>query len=218
MKKVIITLSIAILAACCGQKSTVKSKKKSSRKKSKISVDYANTITSSEMKKDLYIYASDEFEGRDTGEPGQKKAVNFLKNEYLKMNIPSAYGSENYYQNIPADYFEGHAKNDSENVLAYIEGSEKPNEILILSAHLDHVGQHDGKIYNGADDDGSGTVALLEIAEAFHKAKQEGNGPKRSILILHVTGEEKGLFGSRYYSENPVFPLKNTIALSLIHI
>ena len=128
------------------------------------------------------------------------------------MNIPSAYGTDNYFQNIPVEYFEGHAKNDSENVLAFIKGTEKPEEILVLSAHLDHVGQHDGKIYNGADDDGSGTVALLEIAEAFYTAKQEGHGPKRSILILHVTGEEKGLFGSRYYSENPVFPLENTVA------
>jgi Zn-dependent M28 family amino/carboxypeptidase len=164
------------------------------------------------MKTDLYIYASDEFEGRDTGEPGQKKAVEFLKKEYQKMGIPSAYGTDNYFQKIPVAYFEGKSKNDSENVLAFIEGSEKPEEILVLSAHLDHIGKHDGKIYSGADDDGSGTVALLELAEAFHKAKTDGKGPKRSILILHVTGEEKGLFGSRYYAENPVFSLKNTIA------
>jgi Zn-dependent M28 family amino/carboxypeptidase len=69
-----------------------------------------------------------------------------------------------------------------------------------------------GLLYNGADDDGSGTVALLEIAQAFQKAKKEGHGPKRSILILHVTGEEHGLHGSRYYSENPLFPLANTVA------
>ena len=68
-----------------------------------------------------------------------------------------------------------------------------------------------GEVYNGADDDGSGTVALLEIAQAFKMAKKEGNGPKRSILFLHVTGEEHGLHGSRYYSENPLFPLKNTV-------
>lgn len=69
----------------------------------------------------------------------------------------------------------------------------------------------DGKIYNGADDDGSGTVALLEIAQAFKKAADKGQGPKRSIVFLHVTGEEKGLLGSKYYSENPIYPLANTV-------
>jgi len=100
---------------------------------------------------------------------------------------------------------------DSENVLAFIKGSEKPDEIIIISAHLDHEGIKDGQIYNGADDDGSGTVAILEIAEAFKKAADAGKGPKRSVLFLHVTGEEKGLLGSKYYSENPIFPLKNTV-------
>ena len=69
-----------------------------------------------------------------------------------------------------------------------------------------------GQIYNGADDDGSGTVAVLEIAQAFKEAAEDGNGPKRSILFLHVTAEEKGLLGSRYYAENPIFPMANTIA------
>jgi Zn-dependent M28 family amino/carboxypeptidase len=73
------------------------------------------------------------------------------------------------------------------------------------------VGIKNGEVYNGADDDGSGTVALLEISKAFQKAKREGHDPKRSILFLHVTGEEHGLLGSSYYSENPLFPMKNTI-------
>ena len=77
---------------------------------------------------------------------------------------------------------------------------------------MDHIGiDSNGEVFNGADDDGSGTVAILEIAEAFKKASDEGNGPKRSILFLHVTGEEKGLLGSRYYTENPVFPLESTV-------
>tara|TARA_B110001454_G_scaffold211235_1_gene226662 strand:- start:119 stop:1150 length:1032 start_codon:yes stop_codon:yes gene_type:complete len=211
MKNLLWALPAVFIIACSSQKEPSLTESKKTITNS-LSSKYANTITASEMKTDLYIYASDEFEGRDTGEPGQKKAVEFLKKEYQKMGIPSAFGTDNYFQNIPADYFEGKSKNDSENVLAFIKGSEKPEEILVLSAHLDHIGKHDGEIYSGADDDGSGTVALLEMAEAFYKAKIDGNGPKRSILILHVTGEEKGLFGSRYYAENPVFPLKNTIA------
>ncbi|WP_027126587.1 M28 family metallopeptidase [Gelidibacter mesophilus] len=102
---------------------------------------------------------------------------------------------------------------NSENVVAFIKGSEKPDEVLVISAHLDHEGIKDGEIYNGADDDGSGSVAILEIAEAFRIAQKAGHGPKRSILFLHVTGEEKGLLGSSYYTDvDPIFPLENTIA------
>lgn len=99
-----------------------------------------------------------------------------------------------------------------ENVLGYLEGSDLKEELLVITAHYDHLGIHDGVIHNGADDDGSGTVAVLELAEAFAKAKAAGNGPRRSILFMPVAGEEMGLLGSSYYAENPVFPLENTIA------
>lgn len=209
MKQLLLAIPLSIMVGCGAKKSNQITLENITEEGIK---EYANTITEEELKTYLYTYASDEFEGRDTGEPGQKKAVAYLKEQYKLLGIPSAYGTDDYFQEIPAAYFNGAAKNDSENVLAYIEGTEKPEELLVISAHLDHVGVHDGKIYNGADDDGSGTVALLEIAEAFKKAKDAGLGPKRSILFLHVTGEEKGLFGSRFYAENPVFPLKNTIA------
>ncbi len=102
---------------------------------------------------------------------------------------------------------------ESENVVAFIKGSTKPNEYVVISAHLDHIGITDkGEINNGADDDGSGTVGLLEIAEAFKKAADAGKGPKRSVVFLHVTGEEKGLFGSQFYTDmQPIFPLKETV-------
>lgn len=351
---------------------------------------YAQTITEAELKEHLYVYASDEFEGRDTGEPGQKLAVEYLKDEYLELDIPAAKADGNYFQNVPlvisrlpkgsvsingkeygngeglltfsaasgsydnivyvnngvyeADYSDyagldvkdkivmmkagepvnedgtytlsgtkeksvwsnmsesigkrlevaasmgaigvlyfdednyGRFKNRfnfmqgndsgsmglkdevqgdffsffidatvaeailpniksenkskdvatqlelniesdskdvaSENVVAVIKGSEKPDEFVIISAHLDHVGVNSaGEIFNGADDDGSGTVGLLEIAEAFKKAVDEGNGPKRSVVFLHVTGEEKGLLGSKYYADHdPIFPLSQTVA------
>ncbi|MDN4165494.1 M28 family peptidase [Cytophagales bacterium LB-30] len=99
----------------------------------------------------------------------------------------------------------------TENVLGYLEGSDKKEELLVITAHYDHVGMEGEEIYNGADDDGSGTVAVLELAEAFAKAKKEGKGPRRSILFMTVTGEEKGLLGSAYYASNPVFPLSNTV-------
>lgn len=351
---------------------------------------YAESITEAELKEHLYTYASDEFEGRETGQPGQKKAVEYLVNQYKKLGIPSAQGNGSFIQNVAlelsklpngsiaingkgyengknlltfsaangiyneivyagygiedekySDYanidvtgkvilikagepmntdgtyilsggseksawsnmsesvskrFEAAKKNgakgvfyfdennfgrfqsrfdymkandsgrmgiketnpdtfftffidetlansilpniksentskvvaakvelavksanedvSSENVVAFIKGTEKPNEYLIISSHLDHIGvTKDGEINNGADDDGSGTVALLEIAQAFKKAADAGNGPKRSVVFLHVTGEEKGLLGSQYYTDfDPIFPLAETVA------
>ncbi|MEP1096786.1 MAG: M28 family peptidase [Cyclobacteriaceae bacterium] len=101
----------------------------------------------------------------------------------------------------------------TENVLGFLKGSEKPEEIVVITAHYDHIGITNGEINNGADDDGSGTVTVLEIAEAFTAAAAKNKGPKRSILFMTVTGEEKGLLGSRYYTDfDPVFPLANTVA------
>ncbi len=180
----------------------------------KVMPKYMNTITTNELQDLLYTYASDEMEGRNTGEPGQKKAVAFLREQYQANNIPSGTKDNTYFQIVPETYFRKNSGiKASENVLAFIQGSEKPDEVLVISSHLDHIGVNkDGEVYNGADDDGSGTVALIEMAEAFKQAVDDGYGPKRSILFLHVTGEEKGLYGSRYYTENPVYPLENTIA------
>ncbi|MFC4721624.1 M28 family peptidase [Geojedonia litorea] len=354
---------------------------------------YGNTITAEELKEMLYVYASDEFEGRETGEPGQKKAVNYLKEQYMNMGIASPLSGDDYFQEVPLEkqklpevaisingtefknyedyiaigsaasttidaseivyagygiedenyssyknldvkgkvvliksgepknadgtyvtsgtkettkwvngrqaraskgnvakekgakaiilmddndsfkrlayYYEAASKSSnagrislksneaelyqflvteklgkalyakilddaapktiqtsisidvkgnseevsSENVVAFIKGTDFPNEIVVISAHLDHEGIKNGEVYNGADDDGSGTIAILEIAEAFKKAADAGHGPKRSILFLHVTGEEKGLLGSKYYTDyDPIFPLENTVA------
>ena len=104
---------------------------------------------------------------------------------------------------------------DAENVLAFFEGSdpELKDEILVITSHYDHVGIIDGEIHNGADDDGSGTVTVMEMARLFVRLSEEhGIRPKRSILFMNVVGEEKGLLGSEYYADHPVFPLENTIA------
>jgi len=171
--------------------------------------EYAKSITSKELKELLYVYASDYFEGRETGKPGQDKAVDFIRQFYIKHNIAPAKGTEYYFQPMSLKIKRKDVK--TENVVAIIEGSEYPDEYIILSSHLDHIGIENGIINNGADDDGSGTVAMLEIAEAFQKAVSEGLGPKRSIVFLHVTGEEKGLLGSKYYSKNPLYPLAKTM-------
>ncbi|EGV43878.1 M28 family peptidase [Bizionia argentinensis JUB59] len=385
MRKSVILLSAVLLAFSCG--STQEKQSETKPQQAVNPMDYGNTITSAELKEMLYTFASDEFEGRLTGAKGQKMAVEYLKQQYVAMDVAAAKADGNYFQDVPleineapkvnltvngksfkmiddfvsastskngslsvndiifADYGiedekynsytdldvkgkivliksgepkmangnyvisgtdqssswsnfrqEFGAKRDaakdrgakavlfyypeiyemaskrfggsngsmslrgdaedmfyflintdlakaimptietatksktvsvpmnleyvnaanefsSENVAAFIKGSEYPDEIIVLSAHLDHMGIEDGEIFNGADDDGSGTVAIVEIAEAFKTAVKNGHGPKRSILFLHVTGEEKGLLGSRYYTDmDPIFPLANTVA------
>lgn len=177
--------------------------------------EYVSTITATDLKTHLYEVASDAMEGRETGSAGQKKAGNYLINHYKTNAVSFPKGATDYYQRIPSSFLNAIRNDnlpDSENIWAFIEGSEKPEEVIVISAHYDHIGIKNGEVFNGADDDGSGTVALLEIAQAFQVAKKEGNGPKRSILFLHVTGEEHGLLGSNYYTQNPLFPLANTIA------
>lgn len=117
---------------------------------------------------------------------------------------------------LKSDVVMNFAKNVSvtagNNVLGYIEGTDMKDEIIIISAHHDHLGKRGDDVYNGADDNGSGTSTVIEIAEAFQLAKEMGIGPRRSVLCLLVTGEEKGLLGSEYYAEQPIFPLANTVA------
>lgn len=97
------------------------------------------------------------------------------------------------------------------NVMGIIEGSDKKDEYVFLTAHYDHVGKrNDSTIYYGADDDGSGTTTVIELAEAFAKAKAAGRGPRRTLVFMLVSGEEKGLWGSKYYVDHPVFPLEKT--------
>ena len=172
---------------------------------------YANTITAKELMDNLYVYSSDYFQGRETGTLGQKRAIDFLQNFYTTSGIVSADGTQNYLQ--PMTLFIKGKKVETENLASIIKGSEYPDEYIIITAHLDHIGiDKNGDINNGADDDGTGNVALLEMAEAFKQAEKEGFGPKRSLVFLHVTGEEKGLLGSKYYTENPLYPIKNTVA------
>nr|WP_315027889.1 M28 family metallopeptidase [uncultured Chryseobacterium sp.] len=215
MKKLLIPLfSITLLSSCGTANLSDGTSKPSPVKHEKAFSNAYKEIKAEDLKKNLYVIAADDMEGRDTGSKGQKKAGEYIVNYYKNLGIthPKALGS--YYQKVPSEFMKkrgGGNLPDSENILAFIEGSEKPEEIVVVSAHYDHVGTKNGVVYNGADDDGSGTVAVMEIAKAFQQAKKAGNGPKRSMLFLHVTGEEHGLFGSEYYSDNPVFPLANTV-------
>jgi Zn-dependent M28 family amino/carboxypeptidase len=96
------------------------------------------------------------------------------------------------------------------NVVGILPGTDRKDEYVVLSAHYDHIGIINGQINPGADDDASGTAGVMEIAEAFVKAKKEGKGPRRTIVFLAVSGEEKGLLGSEYYGNHPLFSMEKT--------
>ena len=192
-------------------------------------IKFAETINIQDLERHLTILASDSLEGRETGKKGQKMAADYIANHFKNIGIPP-YKKDTYYQKFKVksgkhickceDCDVGFVKQlfgkkrriKGENVLGYIEGSDLKDELIIITAHYDHLGKHDSLIFNGADDDGSGTAATLEIAEAFMLAKKAGNGPRRSVLIMPVSGEEKGLLGSKYYTDHPIYPLKNTVA------
>mgnify|MGYP001038427065 FL=1 len=182
---------------------------------------YVNTITANDLKDYLYVLASDSLQGRETGTAGQIDAANYIANFFKEIGIPP-YKYNTYFQKFKVRlvkrYGKQNKKNNNkyvkgENIIGFIEGSDLKDEIVVITAHYDHLGvKEDTLIYNGADDNGSGTSAIMEIAQAFMLAKKEGNGPRRSVLIMPVSGEEKGLLGSKYYTDNPIYPLENTIA------
>jgi hypothetical protein len=118
--------------------------------------------------------------------------------------------SKTYTVNTMLEFSKYTAELQSSDVLGFLEGTDLKDQIVVISAHYDHLGKKDTVIYYGADDDGSGTVSVLELAQAFAKAKAAGKGPRRSILFLANSGEEKGLWGSEYYSDHPTYPLENT--------
>ena len=192
-------------------------------------IKYSKTININDLYDHIEILASDSLEGRETGKPGQKMAAEYIANYFKKIGIPP-YKRKSYFQKFKVKskrhvckcddcdltFFKRIFKSNQiirgENVLGYIEGTDLKNELIIITAHYDHLGKHDSLIFNGADDDASGVAGAMEIAEAFMIAKKEGFGPRRSILIMPVSGEEKGLLGSKYYTDNPIYPLEKTIA------
>lgn len=213
MKRAVVFLYIILFVSCRSQNS--------------IPEKYANTIKQDDLYNYISVLASDSLEGRGTGTKGQKSAAIFIKNKFEKFGLLPWIKTKNgnsYFQEFkmhkkgikkPFDlpmflWNEKEVDEDelsnyveTENVLGYIKGSEKENEYIIISAHYDHLGRYEDKIFYGADDNASGTSALLEIAEAFSIAVKENYKFKRSVIFAAFTGEEKGLLGSRYFMEYP---------------
>lgn len=175
-------------------------------------INYLNTITEAELEEHVTEFSDEKYMGRKTGEQGHLEACNYIRTFYQDHNISAPKTHPDYFQTVPKGALPEEISDDSQNVIAYIEGSEFPEEYVYITAHSDHEGVIDGEIYYGADDNGSGTAAVFEMAEAFISAVKDGYKPKRSIVFLHVTAEEIGLHGSRYYVRNPIFPIENSVA------
>ena len=212
--KVLIAFALTLVGSC----STIRHSEKVDNLKNSITYNdkavvkhYLNTIKLDELKSHVEEVSSDKYNGRKTGEEGHNQVCDYIRNYYKAQDISAPEFFPNYYQKVPKEVLPD-GINNSQNIIAYIEGSKFPDEYLYISAHSDHEGVINGQIYNGADDNGSGTAAVLEMAEAFSQAVKDGHRPKRSIVFLHVTAEEVGLHGSRYYTENPIFPLDNAVA------
>ena len=168
---------------------------------------YAESITKDDILAIVNVLASDSLRGREAGTADGLKASNYLAEQYSSFDLLKG-NKDSYFQKIPLRH------NDSTyNVIGMIKGSEYPDEYVVITAHYDHIGVRRGQIYKGADDNASGTAALLEVGQAFMEADKNGDGPKRSILILAWGAEEKGLLGSAYYADNdPIFPLTTVVA------
>lgn len=173
----------------------------------------AATITAEDMRRHVAYLASDALRGRDTPSPGLDSAAAYLAREFARLGLQGGAGEGGFIQRYPLRGRGG--SGIAPNVVAIFPGGDPTlrNEYVVLSAHMDHVGVgrpvRGDSIYNGADDDASGTSALVEVAEAFASMQQR---PARSIIFLAVSGEEKGLLGSEYYSNNPTVPIGSIVA------
>ena len=144
------------------------------------------------------------------------KASGHTFDELKKVAAERKVSPETFRADFTLDYHTEIKPAKAVDVVALLPGSDPKlkDEVLVFSAHYDHIGlntEGPDKVNNGADDDGSGTTGILEIARAFSQAKKDGHGPRRSILFLGNVGEEKGLLGSEYYTDHPIIPLSRTI-------
>lgn len=184
--------------------------------------DALNSIDEVEIKKDLYYLASQELEGRMTGKRGHIVAADYIKKRCEELGLPTMYHKftsqdiGRRIQGVNSGPKHENGNDYSYNVYSWIEGNDPnlKNEVIVVGAHLDHIGYGPSMsrsrqiaVHPGADDNASGSCALLQIAEAFSKMKEKN---KRTIVFQWYSAEEMGLHGSRFYCKNPVFPKGKT--------
>ncbi len=143
---------------------------------------------------------------------GAEETANLKKTAQKGGSLQALSSNKNITLHFEKKQFETMAGN----VIGLLPGTDLKNEYVVITAHMDHLGKRDTMVYYGADDDGSGTCAVIQMAHAFSAAKKAGKGPRRSIVFMTVSGEEMGLWGSDYYARNPVYPLdKTTVNLNI---
>jgi Peptidase family M28 len=167
------------------------------------------------LKGNMYVNAFPKLVRPNQFTVSEEIARAIMGEDYAKVKAGNI-ESKTYTANLLLEFNKAITRLQSSDVMGLLEGTDLKDEYVFITAHYDHLGKRDSVIYYGADDDGSGTVSVLEIAEAFVKAKQAGKGPRRTMVFMTVSGEEKGLWGSAYYADHPVFPLdKTTVDLNI---
>ncbi len=172
----------------------------------------AGHITANSLRGDVSFLASDLLEGRDTPSRGLDIAGEYIASQFRRLGLEPA-GDDGYFQTVVLRPDDADSPK-SRNVAGILRGADPQlkDTYVILSAHYDHVGlapSGEDRIFNGANDDASGTASVLEVANALASLHPR---PKRSILFILFCGEEKGLRGSRYYVTHPLVPLAKTVA------
>lgn len=202
MKKVFFLIIFALsLASNFAQTATVKT-----TAETKSSAPVSKIINSQKLLQDIQTLSADDMQGRGIGTPGGAKAREYVAKRFRESGILPF--KNDYLQSFEFANRVG-SKMSGMNVVGYLEGKKFKDKYIVITAHYDHVGIQKGEIYNGADDDASGTAALFAIAEYFKK-----NKPLHSLIFVAFDGEESGLRGSKAFIEKPPVPLAS-IALNL---
>lgn len=165
-----------------------------------------DTITAHDLKEYVTTLAADDMQGRKAGQPGAQKAARYIAGKFKEFGLAPA-DHDSYFQKF------SFSKTQTENVIGILEGSDAKlkKEVIVIGGHYDHIGvDKKGDVFNGADDDASGTSVMMEIAQAFGTAKEK---PKRTIVFIAFGAEEAGLEGSDYYAKHPVRPIDKTVLM-----
>ena len=168
-------------------------------------------ITAADLRERVEIVAHDSMQGRATPSPGLEMTAGYIVEEFVDFGLRPG-GEEGYVQRFPVGAAPGI---DAPNVIGWVEGADPQlkGQYIVFSAHMDHLGTGPAvggdSVFNGADDNASGTAAVLELAEAFALLEEK---PRRSLVFMGFAGEEGGLIGSRWYTDHPTLPLEGTVA------
>ncbi|GAC15432.1 M28 family peptidase [Aliiglaciecola lipolytica] len=161
-----------------------------------------HSVDGSQLWQDFSYLASDETQGRKTGSSGSVLAQDYLVKRFSDIGLQSFTKEKDY--RLPFRYELTFSHVDGINIAGYLKGQSKPDEFIVISAHYDHIGMRGSRIFNGADDNASGVSALLAIAQQVSQF-----GSEHSVIFLATDAEEKGLYGSKAFVQNPPVELAN---------